>query len=462
MIIWAGPSLLTLLFILLIFLLSSPMILLLNEFISHQNLYSEAIAQQLKITISYQLSSLMLVSLLFFASVGINFLPSFSGTLFNRAMNASSNKVEKFVSQTLLTLQMTIAITALSVLASLYLGVISKNVKPLINESILTLSVNLNGQYIHPENIAEGNLFNVEKSSIAFSKSHFNKPEYVEVSLPSSNKSYILKFHHVSRNYFDILGVDILGLSANEWRSGVIINRLANELIKKNSSTKQNIGKTLNLGIEESQYRIEGIVENLPHFGYYGGTHASIYVIFDDTTNRNIHFYTRKNNDASLQNIKKRLTKTSARTAVIQNKSLADIIAKTDALHVYMLSLSTVLVSIIVLSVLLSLNYQLKARLRLEQQQLGILLAVGAPRDEIIKIFIFGFLIPIFFAIPLAYFSIYNIENFANDYSTRIGSFGFNSIIFSVLSLILLLTLIASIQAYKLIRTPIYSLLRSN
>lgn len=460
--IWVGPCLITVLFVLSILLLSSPMIWLLNDFIASQSLYSEAITKRLYISLSHQFSSLMLVSLLFFISVGVNFIPSFSGTLFSRAMNASNSRIERFVSQSLLTIQFTIAITALSLLTSLYLGVISNSEKSLIHEKILTLTVNLNGQYIRPQDIIEGNGYNVERQAIALSKNRFNKPEHVAIELPSSNKSAIVKVHHVSRNYFDTLGIDVTGVNANEWRNGVIINSLANETLKTSSNTDYNIGKTLSLGIEEASYRIEGIVDNLPHFGVYGGEQASIYIIFDDTTNQNIHFYTRAQNETSLQHLKSQLTNSSARTEVIQESMLADIIAKTDALHLYMLSVSTVLVSIIVLSVLLSLNYQLKARLKLEQQKLGVLLAVGAPRHEIMKIFIVGFSLPLIFAVPLALLSTSSVEQLMSEYSTKIGVIDFYSMIFSVTILVLLLALIASLQALKLLKTPIYSLLRSN
>lgn len=455
-----GAILLTALFVISVSILSLPIIYFANELIASKIEYNTNATFKFEISLYYYILSVIAVGVLLFLSAGINYLPANLGASFNRDMNTTRSKFDVFSSHLLFALQMMIAIVALTLLASLYLNQLLKNSPQTLAENIITQQIKLKGQHINVSNIIEGNIPNVNKDAIAVSKNTFDKPNYVEATILATGQVKIFNIHYVSRNYFKVLGVDIKGTSDLDWQNGIVINSVAAKALAQ-FSQNDGLGTLLSIGIENKKYKVEGIVENIPHLGAYSGSQATIYMLLDSSAVRNIQLYIKNSNKDQIKNLLNWMKIKHKNFEISNSQSLTDLIANRDALYVYLLTISSTIVFIIFIGIILSLNFQLKARLKLERQKLGVLLALGAQHEGIVIQFI-KWLAPSFLlALPLAII-------LTSEVTREVGFQGINfdlvknyALPLSILLFILVLTLIVSIQAVKVLKTPIQTLLKS-
>lgn len=457
-----GPVLLSVVFVFLIFLVSSPMILFANRFIAMYQANSGVTSLPLKVSFYFQLPAVALVSLLFLASTAFNFFPALTGGLYNRAMNSGRSLFDKVFGHLMLTVQLAVALTSLILLVSLYQSTIANGVQSSIDQTTIVQSINLKGIPVNSNDLVEGNTSGVNSKAVALSKTTFDKPFITQVTSSAFTGEVVVRAHYVSKNYFDVLGAKVTGFEKDGWYSGVVINETAKQLIQQTSGLKEAVGQAINIGVGNTPLIIEGVVEDVPHLGNYSGDYAMIYLLMNDPQKQYLHLYSKPADQRAINNAVDWVSNSST-SAIVQNPTtIKDIISGRDALYVYLLSISSALVLVILLGVLLSLNYQLKSRLKLEQQRLGVILAIGAPSVEIFKVFIIELLPSILMAVPLSILMANWAEYQSYQLSMNLVDIKLSAVTFSSMILLIVLLLLALKHAMKVLRTPIQSLLKAN
>ncbi|WP_192954720.1 FtsX-like permease family protein [Gallaecimonas mangrovi] len=233
--------------------------------------------------------------------------------------------------------------------------------------------------------------------SVALSSGQFvspiSFPSPAAVAVPDFNDKPNISTLAVSSSFFKVVHARMLA-GGNLTRQGVVLNQAAASALGL-AANASSIGKTLFLkkgavlGFADKQaVRVEGIVENLPHYGVLNKAQPMIYGLIDNLkTVGNLSFVVPAASQAA---VLARMTQFTQNNGGIWTFS-ADGNIKVALEHLnramnQMVLMALVLGGLVSLLSISSLYNQLEAQLKMRERKLGIMLAVGARFYHLLKL----------------------------------------------------------------------------
>jgi ABC-type antimicrobial peptide transport system permease subunit len=230
---------------------------------------------------------------------------------------------------------------------------------------------------------------------VAFSGSRFVDPnagrELVFWSGENVNNGIRILRIPVSANYFNLLQPNII-IEGQLNQQNVIINQAALTLLSKDKSGQEVLGKSLIIGENNmNSKQVVGVVSNLPHYGQQNLNVPVIYTLYNNSML--LDGYLLLNNKEALG------TSVMPDIEIKAKGTLQMQISKLDQQRIWFIFMSLALLSILMLSAIFTLYYQIKATLRKQYLNFGTLLALGSPDKKILTQSIRQFYLPYFNAL---------------------------------------------------------------
>lgn len=226
-------------------------------------------------------------------------------------------------------------------------------------------------------------------SNVALSSSSFTKP-WTDVSFAALNKPIFenapsLNLLSVSRDYFSVINGRFLAGSFFE-QNGIVINQAAAEMLGF-SNAQYAIGQSLfvaeanRIGLtEKSSLPIQGVVENLPH---YGILNKDTPILYADISLRNdleeLYLFTKNGQQIMLEDwIKNKAEFSVGLWQYHLDGPISDQLNALNSDMNQMVALAIIIGTTICLLSTSCLYYQLSSLFQLNERKLGIKLAIGA------------------------------------------------------------------------------------
>lgn len=320
---------------------------------------------------------------------------------------------------------------------------------------------------IQPDAALQRGEFGVYRSEqIAFSGT-FSEPLERKLSTTVSGQTlelFVGSFE-VSSNYLQFLGADVLAGTAATDTDGIVINQaLADRLLEPGQTYTDLSGSTLSyMAPFEVRVQIRGVVKNLPHRGVAAAPMPMIYTQLKPNGWGPHTYLTLTTNPALVDEVTTALEDWADRQGqdldISYQGTLATQLVQMNEPYWIFARISLLLAGVISLLAALSLYYQLKTQLLLEQSVLATKLAVGATVPGLISRLCGHQLGLLLFSLPVCALLAAGLSPWL---SGKLGAPVFQpSAVLPALALLLGLVLLATVlPALRLLQKPIALLLQ--
>jgi ABC-type antimicrobial peptide transport system permease subunit len=318
---------------------------------------------------------------LFLFVLGFIVSNKFDTTLFNRAQIGSVSFIKKVGAYTIQYVQIQVALVAIIFVISITTSLLNHSNQYATFKNLTMLKVNTSGIGQVLTNLEHEVLF--FQKALAIEPYNTQNTQSIEDSRLPENASVQLFF--VSKNFFEQLGI---GLGKSEWTDGVVINEALKAMLLDKS---ESFNPQISIGGLYGDYVINDIIDNQPHAGKTHAPIPAIYLHLSRVPHSNVNqFYILVDPTvAPLVNQQKDLSqwlsKNTTEFNIVSEGSLHSIIDRLDssALNLMLFGFSVVLA--ILFSVCFNLYFDAQTRINLEKRDFATLLAIGAPKRDILK-----------------------------------------------------------------------------
>ena len=432
---------------------------LLSEHPTYQALQG---ATSLGINYGQWLASWGLISIVFLTCFLVPLIRISKKELFDRAMGSSSSKLQKLGAQGNLVLQLTVALVSLNMALTFALYQWQTMTDTSIEVSTQSFDVSQRGTGLAIRSLTEGGVAGIDAGEVAVSFAPFAQPQTLAIEDPNFPRPVTFNMHYVTRNYFEVLSIETLA-GHEDWQSGIRINRAAADILGGKAASDDLVGTSLIMGGIHGQSQITGIVENVPHRGRASVSEPMIYLSVETSAHvpqSATFFFSEAGKGRITQALHTWLNQEMIDPLFSETTTIAAILAEQDK-AVNSLFISTVLVSaLIIASVLISLGYQIKARLRVDRHEYGVMLAIGAPPRSLLVRVLRHALLALAVAALLSIFAQATITKHTHETSTLPITFEPYAFILACFVTLLLTTVTAMVPLRRILKEPIFSYLR--
>lgn len=384
--------------------------------------------------------------------------------VFSRATGVSRSKLQKGFAQGNLVLQLAVALMAMNLVLTLAFQQWQQFRETTVDTSIQTFNVQqrASGLAIHP--LLDGNVAGIDASDVAISGYAFGQPQMLEIDDGRLQEPTPFAVHYVSSNFFEMLGVGVVQRET-AWPAGVMINQTAARLLNARSATSELIGSSLELGGVLGRVPIHGVVEDIPHMGRNNLNQPAVYLLLNASSwqGKSYSFYFPATQSAALEvALKQWLQQEMAAPHFSVTTSIRHVLARHESARQNLFISALLIVTLVVVSVLISLGYQIKARLTLDRHEYGVLLAIGAPNMSLLWKAAKQSIVALLIALPITLFAQAALWNWLHQGAAL--AIAFQPLIFTLATLVVLaLTLVTTqLPITHLLRQPIFNMLRQH
>jgi hypothetical protein len=410
------------------------------------------------------LAALFLVSILLLVCACLPALRLSRQPLFSRQIGHSMSASQKWLAQLNLAAQLWVALTASAFLMMLAVAQWQQFKGYSIESSNQALTVLQQGRGgLSLTALVQNNVADIPKGAVAFSTSNFDAQWTTALKDDRLASELAILLHTVSGNYFSVLQVPLLHGKA-DWQQGVMINQTLATLLHPTAPEKA-VGSQLNLGLSGAQL-VVGIVADLPHHGHSQTTMPAAYLhhVSNPITASSAtqwQFYFAKPQSALIEKALKHWLGSQLQDAQFKPlTSIAAIIQPYDLPAKQLLWSSAGLILLVLLTVFISLSYQVRNKILLEQHEYGVLLAMGASDGYLLWRALQQCLLPLLFVLPLSF----GVLGWMLSPAGWLAGFGlsFSAVLlmFCGSCLLLLLLLASAVPVWRLLRQPVFPMLR--
>ncbi|MBA3988896.1 MAG: hypothetical protein C0463_07175 [Idiomarina sp.] len=414
------------------------------------------------INYSQWLASWILISIVFLACYVVPLVKISKNELFDRAMGGSSSKLQKLGAQGNLVLQLTVALVSLNMALTFAMYQWQSMTHTTIEVSTQSFNASQRGSGLAIRSLTEGGVAGIDMGEVAVSFASFEQPQTLAVEDPNLPRPIAFNVHYVTRNYFNVLNVATFA-GNEDWQGGIRINRAAADILRGNTSIADLLGTSLIMGGIHGQAQITGIVENVPHRGRFRVSEPMIYLSIEASAHAPqtaTFFFSEADKGRITQALHTWLNREMIDPFFSERKAIAQILAQQDQ-AVNSLFISTVLASaLIIASVLISLGYQIKARLRVERHEYGVLLAIGAPSQSLLLRVLRHTFLAFAVATPLSVLVLAIVTAHMQETNTLPIYFEPYGFILACFITLLLTIVTATVPLRRILKEPIFSCLR--
>lgn len=294
--------------------------------------------------------------------------------LFSRAMNPGRTALQKLVAQLNLALQLLVALLALNTAGTLGYNLWQSYQNNALPADLIVLDASHQGSGLDLSAIANGSVPGLAAQQIAWASADFINPSTFLLDAPQLPHQLVIGRLWVSASYFNLLGKQVPTLPA-VWQNGVVINQTLADLLSKQLGGKAVLGSAFSMDFFNPAQPIIAIVPDLPHQGRSGAAVPMAYLPMHNAGKR-LQLYL---HNESIPALTRWLSEQMTEPRFQDPRHLVEIVASQDRARWQLLFSALAVVILILLSVFISLSYQIKARLELERHEYGVLLAIGAP-----------------------------------------------------------------------------------
>lgn len=459
-----GPLLLSAIMITIVWLMSAAWLFLLGELLQQSSLQTLTGNTSFQLPVGSWLAALLLVAVLLFGCACLPALRLSRQALFSRQIGYSISQSQKWLSQLNLAAQLWVALTASAFLMMLGTQQWQQFKGYSLDTSSQVLSVSQQGSGgMSFTALAQNNVANIPKGAVAFSSSSFDAKWTTALQDDRLAAELAILWHTVSGNYFSVLQVPLL-FGAADWQQGVMINQTLAKLLNPTAPEKT-IGSQINLGLAGPQ-PVVGIVADLPHHGNSQTTMPAAYLHVQSnpllqSSAQQWEFYFANHQAAQIEKALKRWLSSQLQDAQFKPlTSLAAVISPYDLPAKQLLWSSAMLIFLVLLTVFISLTYQIRNKILLEQHEYGVLLAIGASDGHLLRRALRQTLVPLLFVLPLSFV----LLSWMLAPTGWLAGFGLNFssalLAFCGSCLLLLLMLAAALPVWWLVRQSVFPMLR--
>ena len=269
----------------------------------------------------------------------------------------------------------------------------------------------------------------------------------------------------VSSQYLQFLGAELLAGQAVTDTDGIVINQaLADRLLESGQSYADLSGTTLNyMAPFEVQVQIRGVVKDLPHRGVAAAPMPMMYTQLKPNGWGPHKYLTLTTAPALVDDVSSALEDWADRQGqdldISYNGTLASQLEQMNEPYWIFARISLVLAGLICLLAGLSLYYQLKAQLVLEQSTLATKLAVGATVPGLISRLCGHQLGLLLFSVPACALLLWGLSPWL---SSKLGAsvFQYSAVLPALVIMLALVLLATALPALRLLQKPIALLLQ--
>ncbi len=399
------------------------------------------------------LSAWALVGALFACCLMVPLLQMSRGHLFSRSMSSSTNKRQRLLAQANLVAQFVVVLVALNLTLTMGEQQIRQYAATKIDTTVVTQQIQQRGDNLASQALLDAVWQGDNAANIAVSDSSFPSGLLVPYDQGPLAVLTTARLVYVTSNYFKVLGVASIA-GSEDWEAGVSINRAAAELLAPNQHPQSILGRSFDLGFMFGTHPVVQVVENIPHQGRSNGDGPTIYlnikkkgVVSDRFT-----FYYAGDQAGEIGGMLERWADAELVNAILSSpRTIAEILAKLDKRQRDLFFSSMFVALLVVFGVTMSLLYQVKARLFIDQHEYAVQLAMGAPFRSLLWQASKQFITALLVAIPFAWII----------YLELVGQVTLSSGV--SLLVLLILALVATLRPLlALLKRPIFSLLRQN
>ncbi|NQZ03506.1 hypothetical protein [Idiomarina sp.] len=328
----------------------------------------------------YWLASFIIVSLVYGLAIMLPLLNLKRLNLFSRVMGTNRSRGQLIVGQLSLVFQFAIAMVAILAVIQLFKQQLAMFDDLSFTPDVEEVRVQSHGGQLPIQGLAQGHALAQRSDAVAVSIAAFDDPRSITFGEQDIGFDAVFELHYVSPNYFDVLGVSS-SVVANEWQSGVVINQAAALMLKQHGFTVAN-GAMLHLGGILGAKPIAGIADNIEHKGRFAGVQPTLYLPELGTSegaDQYSLFINPQHADFEAADLSAFLAKHLVDANQTSQQKLSTVVQHHEAKAQLVFYFSLGVVVIMLSGISLTLNYQVRARLQLEQSEYGLLLAIGAP-----------------------------------------------------------------------------------
>ncbi|MDP5131150.1 MAG: hypothetical protein NWQ54_09700 [Paraglaciecola sp.] len=461
-----GPLLLFSVMLISVALCSWLILILLHDVLMQQNSYLVIVGEQgLPLDSLRWLAALTLIALLLLCCTCFPLLRLNRQALFSRKVGQSRSFSQKLLAQINLSSQLLIAAVALGFLLNLGWQQWQQFYDNALDDNVVVLQVKQRGQGVDVSALVQNTLPQLKAADIAFALTPFSGQNMIEIQDGRLDNPIAVQLQIVSGNYFSRLGLRLVQ-GETDWSQGVIINHSLAQFLGKQPGIPLQ-GSQLELGGLLGRHVVQATVDNLPHQGRSQSPIPTIYLHINSAalwaaSSRTIEFYYPKQLQATISlGLTDWLSQQMSQPEFAAQRKVSDLVAEQDRANRYILGFSAVIIITVLFTIFFSLYFQIRSRITLEQQEYAVLLALGAEDWRLIFRAASQALTATIISLPFAFALLVWLlspAGWLNSFS--IALLPALLILASCLMLVLVL-IAATLPIIRLLRAPIFSLLRS-
>lgn len=300
---------------------------------------------------------------------------------FTRMTNQSKSFVQKIMSDSTLALQLCASLVAIYVLAFIGVKQWQQYYESEVDLTVSQLEVFTGNYPIAWQQVLEK--IKQQDSSAVIVSRPFDSPFRVNLEDERIPDGAMVDSINASSNYFSLLKTKVVGQIPDNWQSGVVINQSLAKRLQPNGDINALIGTSISHGLPAKQHTIIAIAQDLPHLGRTNAVVPAMYFSLNEYEKETL------NNFAVLTSEINYLEKNSDFVTWLKTQSpefkaneaqtLEQVLATAEQQSTDLLLAALIVTIVIVLGVFSGLWYQMLSQLRVDKQNISVLVAIGAP-----------------------------------------------------------------------------------
>ncbi|MFD1621705.1 FtsX-like permease family protein [Thalassotalea marina] len=300
---------------------------------------------------------------------------------FTRMTNQSKSFVQKIMSDSTLALQLCASLVAIYVLAFIGVKQWQQYYESEVDLTVSQLEVFTGNYPIAWQQVLEK--IKQQDSSAVIVSRPFDSPFRVNLEDERIPDGAMVDSINASSNYFSLLKTKVVGQIPDNWQSGVVINQSLAKRLQPNGDINALIGTSISHGLPAKQHTIIAIAQDLPHLGRTNAVVPAMYFSLNEYEKETLNNfavltseinYLEKNSDFVTW-----LKTQSPEFKASETQTLEQVLATAEQQSTDLLLAALIVTIVIVLGVFSGLWYQMLSQLRVDKQNISVLVAIGAP-----------------------------------------------------------------------------------
>lgn len=303
--------------------------------------------------------------------------------LFQRAVSVSLSRRAQHAMHGLQLAQLTLAVVALSFVAAFFLQQSDNRQQYHVDESVVVRHYQSNNASMPLKTIYHKGVSLFGNCRFAISETSFNQPYRIAIEDARLIGSAQFFLHYVSPSFFALVtGSD--NCPQSDRAMGYFMNGAA---VRRFQQGAEGLARSpLSLGKLRGQYRMVGVVPEIPHFGRQTAVPPMIYLPIeaaDRGTIDNLYVYIGTHNPQTLAAFDQWLKQQAVGMHLVSEQTLQELLAQQEAPRQLFFVLTAILVTFAALLVGVSLSLQIASQVQAEKFTYGVLQALGASKPYI-------------------------------------------------------------------------------